>query len=50
MSSEDPKVPYTPPVVEDLGSLLDLTQHNSDGASTDATFPAGTPRGSITFS
>lgn len=44
------KIPYEKPTVEDLGGLLELTAHNQDGNFTDASFPAGTPRGSLTFS
>jgi hypothetical protein len=41
---------YTPPVVTDYGSLIDLTAASADGTVTDRAFPAGTPKGDITFS
>jgi hypothetical protein len=44
------KITYEKPTVEDLGGLLELTAHNQEGNFTDANFPAGTPRGSLTFS
>lgn len=42
--------PYEKPTVADYGSLLELTAASFNGNSTDAAFPAHTPRGSITFS
>lgn len=42
--------PYEKPTVADYGSLLELTAASMTGNSTDAVFPAHTPRGSITFS
>lgn len=44
------KLPYEVPTIEDLGDLLKLTAHNVAGPNTDATFPAGTPATSLTFS
>jgi hypothetical protein len=41
---------YEPPVVTDYGSLIDLTAASADGTVTDRAFPAGTPKGDITFS
>ena len=41
---------YTKPAVEDLGDLVELTAHQQDGNFTDQDFPAGTPKGSLTFS
>lgn len=41
---------YETPVIEDFGSLVEVTALQQDGEFTDATFPEGTPRGEITFS
>ena len=41
---------FEKPEVTDLGSLVELTSMMSDGERTDATFPAGTPKGELTFS
>jgi hypothetical protein len=41
---------YETPRIEDHGSLEELTAGQSTGAVTDHTFPAGTPKGDITFS
>ena len=41
---------YEKPVVQDFGSLVELTETMSTGERTDATFPQGTPKGDITFS
>ena len=41
---------YEKPKVEDYGDLKDLTAGTQLGNFTDANFPSGTPRGSITFS
>jgi hypothetical protein len=48
--SKNKGLAWTEPVVKDYGSLVDLTKANTDGAVTDAAFPAGTPKGDITFS
>jgi hypothetical protein len=54
--ADDPQRPspdapqYEPPVVTDYGSLVDLTAASADGTVTDRAFPAGTPKGDITFS
>ena len=44
------RLPYEAPRLDDLGDLLELTAHNAAGSYTDATFPAGTPATSLTFS
>ncbi|WP_300016008.1 lasso RiPP family leader peptide-containing protein [Pseudonocardia sp.] len=44
------KKEYTPPTVEDLGSLRELTLAGTDGDRLDMTFNAGTSRGDLTFS
>ena len=49
MDSETPKS-YVKPSVEDLGDLVSLTAQQHDGSVTDRDFPAGTPKGSLTFS
>jgi hypothetical protein len=41
---------YETPRIEDHGSLEELTAGQSTGAVTDHLFPAGTPKGDITFS
>ena len=41
---------FAAPVIRDYGTLVELTEAQTDGAVTDAAFPAGTPRGEITFS
>jgi hypothetical protein len=41
---------YSKPTLEDLGDLVALTGQQHNGDRTDADFPAGTPRGSLTFS
>ena len=41
---------YEPPVLRQVGTVEDMTQGNHSGHATDKFFPAGTPRGSITFS
>ena len=41
---------YEAPAVEVVGSLRDLTLGTSDGESTDAAFPAKTPKSQLTFS
>ena len=41
---------YQAPVVRSFGALESLTQGNSTGNFIDATFPAGTPFGKLTFS
>jgi hypothetical protein len=41
---------YEPPSIIELGTVVEMTRANIDGEFTDATFPAGTPRGDLTFS
>jgi hypothetical protein len=41
---------YEAPKVEDYGDLKDLTAGNKTGPSTDAAFPAHTPKKLLTFS
>lgn len=41
---------YETPVITDYGTLVQLTQASASGAFTDATFPAHTPVGDLTFS
>ena len=50
MDSTSQHKSYTKPAVEDLGDLVELTAHQQDGNFTDQDFPAGTPKGSLTFS
>lgn len=44
------KPEYEKPMVVDYGDLIELTAGQSTGASTDATFSAGTPFSHLTFS
>ncbi len=44
------KKEYIAPVVEDLGSLHELTLGQSSGTRLDADFTAGTQFGDLTFS
>jgi hypothetical protein len=41
---------YEAPEISDRGDLTELTALQATGASTDAAFPPGTPKGDITFS
>lgn len=41
---------YTAPKLQAFGKLEDMTHGNSTGTVIDASFPAGTPFGSLTFS
>lgn len=41
---------YTEPAIVDHGDLIEITAMMDDGDRTDRMFPAGTPRGEITFS
>lgn len=41
---------YEKPTVSDYGTLQELTAGLKTGEALDAEFPAGTPRGSLTFS
>jgi hypothetical protein len=41
---------YEAPRVTTIGSVADLTQGLSYGSHLDADFPAGTPKGELTFS
>jgi len=43
-------VQYEKPTIVDYGDFAELTAGSSTGSVTDATIPAGTPYGSITFS
>jgi hypothetical protein len=49
MKTEQPSE-YEKPSIADYGSLVEVTAASFNGNSTDAIFPAHTPRGSITFS
>lgn len=40
---------YVKPEIVDHGSLADLTAAGSSGGFTDASFPAGTPVGKLTY-
>ncbi|MFK7878964.1 hypothetical protein [Roseobacter sp.] len=44
------KAPYTAPVLRAHGKVEALTKGGTDGGSTDAMFPQGTPFSSLTFS
>jgi hypothetical protein len=50
MGSKSTRLVFEAPVVKDYGTLVELTAMMSDGERTDAAFPAGTPKGDITFS
>ena len=41
---------YEAPRIVDYGDLVELTAASVDGSSLDAGFPAGTIKGSLTFS
>jgi hypothetical protein len=41
---------YEPPEVTDYGSLAEITAGQPSGGFTDKDFPAGTPKGDLTFS
>lgn len=41
---------YEPPQITDYGSLKEITAASMVGGVTDKTFPAGTPKGDLTFS
>ena len=41
---------YEPPEVKDYGKLADLTAGSASGRRLDASFPAGTLYGDLTFS
>jgi hypothetical protein len=43
-------VAYEPPTIVDFGDLVELTTQHTNGNFTDQAFPAGTPKGSLTFS
>lgn len=45
-----PEARYERPQLTQIGSFEAVTQGHSAGSKTDAAFPVGTPRGSITFS
>jgi hypothetical protein len=42
--------PYEEPKIVDYGDLVELTAGGTSGDVTDADFPAGTPKGKLTFS
>ncbi|CAN5359957.1 lasso peptide [soil metagenome] len=44
------KVVYEAPSITEVGTFESLTQGASTGTTLDATFPAGTPFGDLTFS
>lgn len=44
------KQTYARPELTKIGTFESLTQGSQDGESLDATFPANTPRGELTFS
>ena len=44
------KAAYVAPSVTPLGSFESLTRGGTTGTALDATFPRGTPFGSLTFS
>ena len=46
----EPVQGYEPPTIVDYGDLVELTAHHTNGNYTDQAFPAGTPRGALTFS
>jgi hypothetical protein len=55
MEQKEPQGPdaplgYEPPQVTDYGSLTEITAASAAGGFTDKAFPAGTPRGDLTFS
>jgi hypothetical protein len=55
MEQKEPQGPdappaYEPPQVPDYGSLTEITAASVAGGVTDRAFPAGTPRGDLTFS
>ncbi|MDQ1484807.1 MAG: hypothetical protein QOJ62_500 [Actinomycetota bacterium] len=41
---------YVAPEITEIGTVRELTLGGQDGQDLDATFPAGTPRGQLTFS
>jgi len=45
-----PKSAYVRPRLVVYGKLEEITQASNDGNYTDESFPAHTPRGSLTFS
>jgi hypothetical protein len=47
---EEVKMRYESPVIEDFGSLTEITAGQSDGDHTDRAFPILTPRALLTFS
>lgn len=46
----EPGQGYEPPKIVDFGDLVELTSHHTNGNFTDQAFPAGTPKGDLTFS
>lgn len=49
MNTSD-KLAYNKPQLTEVGSFEEVTLGNATGNSLDATFPAGTPFGQLTFS
>lgn len=49
MEREQQTHEYETPRIEDHGDLAELTAGRHDGASLDASFPTGTPKGDLTF-
>jgi hypothetical protein len=41
---------YVAPQITEVGTVRELTLGHRDGEALDASFPAGTPRGKLTFS
>jgi hypothetical protein len=41
---------YVAPEIVEVGTVRELTLGHRDGAALDASFPVGTPKGSLTFS
>lgn len=41
---------YVSPEITEVGSVRELTLGQKEGAALDASFPAHTPRGKLTFS
>jgi hypothetical protein len=50
MDVRSEKKPYTTPKVTVYGDVKAITQQSTDGQYLDQSFPAGTDRGSLTFS
>jgi len=50
MTDSSEKASYAAPALVELGSFEEMTQLTGFGSSTDAAFPAHTPKGKVTFS